>query len=565
MMGSKERHFAPLIQVSLEELVPQNHFYRHLERTLDLSFVREFVQQTYAGAGRPSIDPVVFFKLQLVLFFEGIRSERQLMRHAADRLRVGWYGGYDLNAPLPDHASLSRIRERYGVEVFRRFFDTIVEQCQQAKLVWGKELSIHSTQVNANADLDSLTPRFAVEAREALQHHLSALFAQETVQQESPEGTSKDAAASEPLPESTACQPPTPLPVVLSETEREPLAGENAARHDWIAEQGRQQREVHGLYQRTADFRGSTTDPDASPMRLKGGGTHLGYHVHYVVDGGKARIILQVLVTPSEVMDNQPMRDLIFGTRFRWKLRPPHVTGDTKYGTIENIKALEDAGIRAYVPLPDWEHQRPSFGPAQFRYDAEHDRYLCPNGPLLQLSKMEYSGQKAEYSAEAATCHACPLKAQCTPSDQGRQVHRSFHASYLERVRGYHQTKAYQKAMNKRKVWVEPLFAEAKDWHGLRRFRLRLLWRVNIEALRIAAGQNLKRLLKKRGWGRRPFPAETMYTFFLAAFCWLTRPILGYASVSLFIGFRFLEEEVGVPSALMMSFAEDFFNRLDTF
>jgi hypothetical protein len=64
MMGKKEQHFAPLIQVSLEELVPHDHFYRHLERTLDLSCVREFVQQSYAGGGRPSIDPVVFFKLK---------------------------------------------------------------------------------------------------------------------------------------------------------------------------------------------------------------------------------------------------------------------------------------------------------------------------------------------------------------------------------------------------------------------------------------------------------------------------------------------------------------------
>jgi hypothetical protein len=67
MMGAKERGEVPLFNVSLEELVPQDHFYRHLERTLDLSFVREFVQQTYAGSGRPSIDPVVFFKLQLVI------------------------------------------------------------------------------------------------------------------------------------------------------------------------------------------------------------------------------------------------------------------------------------------------------------------------------------------------------------------------------------------------------------------------------------------------------------------------------------------------------------------
>jgi hypothetical protein len=64
--------------------------------------------------------------------------------------------------------------------------------------------------------------------------------------------------------------------------------------------------------------------------------------------------------------------------------------------------------------------------------------------------------------------------------------------------------------MNKRKVWVEPLFAEAKDWHGMRRFRLRRLWRTNAEALMTAAGQNLKRLLQTRGWGRRPFPAEAV-------------------------------------------------------
>src|SRR5260370_9559 len=89
---------------------------------------RERHSLTEQAIGRPSIDAVVFFKLQLVMFFEGIRSERQLMRHAADRLSVLWYIGYDLGEPLPDHSSLTRIRERYGVEVFHRFFDTIVEQ-----------------------------------------------------------------------------------------------------------------------------------------------------------------------------------------------------------------------------------------------------------------------------------------------------------------------------------------------------------------------------------------------------------------------------------------------------
>jgi Transposase DDE domain len=139
---------------------------------------------------------------------------------------------------------------------------------------------------------------------------------------------------------------------------------------------------------------------------------------------------------------------------------------------------------------------------------------VCPQGQLLRRSRAEYQAEKVEYRAEAATCNACPLKAQCTESQQGRQLHRSFHAHYLERVQSYHQTPAYQKAMRKRQIWVEPLFAEAKDWHGMRRFRLRLLWRVNCEALRIAAGQNLKRLLKKRGWGRCPFPTEALCVSF---------------------------------------------------
>ncbi len=505
MMGMKERAFAPLTHMSLEELVPQDHFYRHLERKVDLSFVRTFVQKTYANTGRPSIDPIVFFKLQLVMFFESIRSERQLVRQAADRLSIRWYLGYDLDEPLPDHSSLSRIRARYGLDVFRSFFDAIVEQCQQAKLIWGKELYLDSTQVNANADMDSLVTRFAVEAREAIQTHLAALFAEANPQQEPQEAAGEEALAS---PE------PTPLPVVLSELEREELEAELSTKHNWIREEGRQQREVHGLYQRRSDQRVSTTDPDATPMRLKSGGLHLGYHTHYVVDGGKRRIILTALVTPAEVMDNQPMLDLLWHVRFRWHLRPRQATGDTKYGTIENIKALEDQGIRAYIPLPDWEHMTPYYGPSKFTYDSTHDLYICPNGQPLHLSRMEYQAEKAEYRAEAVACNACPLKAQCTPSDAGRQVHRSFHAGYLERVRGYSQTFAYQRALNKRKVWVEPLFAEAKDWHGMRRFRLRRLWRVNCEALVIAAGHNLQQLLRKRGWGRRPFPSEAMSASF---------------------------------------------------
>src|SRR5215203_791302 len=171
MMGIKDRSFAPLpTDLSLEELVPRDNFYRRLEAELDLSFVRDLVRPLYASGGRPSVDPVVFFKLQLVMFFEGIRSERRLVEVAADRLSVRWYLGYDLFEPLPDHSSLTRIRERYGLGVFRRFFERIVEECFEAGLVWGEELYFDATKIEANASLESITPRFAIE------QHLQDLF-----------------------------------------------------------------------------------------------------------------------------------------------------------------------------------------------------------------------------------------------------------------------------------------------------------------------------------------------------------------------------------------------------
>jgi len=466
MMGKKDRNFSPLPRgVFLEELVPEGNFYRRLEGAVDLSFVRELVRPLYAGGGRPSVDPVIFFKLQLVMFFEGLRSERELMRVATDRLSVRWYLGYDLHEPLPDHSNLTRTRERFGLSVFRRFFEEIVEMCAEAGLVRGQELYFDATKVDANASLDSIAPRFVVEA------HLDRLFEDDRC----------------------AAEPETSLPTA----EDAALKAQNAAKSNWIARNGRQRREVKGVwYRRTADFLASKTDPDSSPMKRRDSkGSHLGYYAHYVVDGGKARIILNALVTPFEVTENAPMLDLLWRSAFRWKIRPKQVTGDTAYGTTENIAAVERAGIRAYVPLTGAGKARPYFSKEEFAYDAEEDLYRCPAGEVLLPRTNNMTRRLTVYKTKAGTCEECELKPKCTDNKTGRQVLRYFDERYVDRVRAYRGTFPYEKALRKRRVWVEPLFAEAKDRHGMRRFRLRRLERVNVEALLVASGQNVKRLL----------------------------------------------------------------------
>jgi transposase len=262
MMGKKIRTFSSLDSLSLEELVPKDNFYRRLETTIDLSFVRELVRDCYASSGRPSVDPVVFFRLQLVMFFEDIRSERHLMEVAADRLSIRWFLGYDLHEPLPDHSSLTRIRERYGLEIFRRFFERIVELCVKAGLVWGKELYFDATKIEANASLDSMRSRSLME--HGLEEHLAGIFPEEEPPQEGANTL-----------QSTAVGP-------AGQEEGQALSEANVRRHRWIAGAGRQQREVvRWGYRRMADLRASATDPDASPMQCKNkGASRLGYLTH---------------------------------------------------------------------------------------------------------------------------------------------------------------------------------------------------------------------------------------------------------------------------------------------
>jgi hypothetical protein len=101
-------------------------------------------------------------------------------------------------------------------------------------------------------------------------------------------------------------------------------------------------------------------------------------------------------------MENLSMLDLLWRACFRWKLCPGQVTGDTTYGTTENIVAVEYAGIRAHVPLPDFDLRTCFFGRERFIYDPHVDAYRCPDGRDLRFRKHKYTEQTRIYQASAA-------------------------------------------------------------------------------------------------------------------------------------------------------------------
>lgn len=474
MMGIKNRDFKIHTCMHLEDLVPKDHFYRKVEDKLDLSFVRDIVRDFYIPYGRASIDPVVFFKLQLIMLFEGFRSEQQLMEQVQVNLAFRWYIGYDLGEAIPDHSSLTKIRERYGLLTFRRFFEQIVQLCLDAGLVWGAEVYFDGTRVEANAAIESYVRNFKYE----LHNHLNILF-------------------------------PDEPPHELEQPEPDML-------EEWVASyQVAVPHNKRDKYVSQASYKTSLTDADATLLRTA---SHLGYHTHYVVDGGRNRIILGALVTPTNIQDNYPMLDFIRWLRFRWQVNPTIAVGDSKYGTTDNIVALFQEQILPFTPRANYRSSDKFYSADMFRYDPQQDVYYCPQEQILKKVGQYKDNRSYVYQGNAKVCATCPVRQACTTNKRGRRVHRSFFQDDLDRAESLRQTEAYQKAMRKRQVWVEPKFGEAKQWHGLYRFRLRRLWRVNIEALLIASVQNIKQFLKPRRSQQKPLPPAPSLTLVLPLF-----------------------------------------------
>jgi transposase len=161
MLGCKERDQMELfITGSLRQLVPDEHILARVDRVLDLSWLHDEVAELYcADNGRPGIDPEVAVRLMLAGFLLGVVHDRRLMREAQVNLAIRWFVGYGLHEALPDHSSLTRIRQRWGDERFRRVFDHTVRACMAAKIATGEIVHVDASLIRADVSWESLVER----------------------------------------------------------------------------------------------------------------------------------------------------------------------------------------------------------------------------------------------------------------------------------------------------------------------------------------------------------------------------------------------------------------------
>ena len=447
-----------LHMITLEDLVPQDHFLRKLDGVLDLSFVYEATAHLYSRKyGRPPIDPVVLVKYLLLGYLYGIPSERDIERRIADSNAFRWYLGIDLDERVPDHSTISQLRRRKPLfrKVFRRVFEEVVRQCVEKGLVSGRLVATDSTHVKANA---SRASEYLVEMPVEPGLYWERLDAYEE------EG--------------------------LEELDRKT----GKRRKKRTKQLKKDSRRTHK--------RVSRTDPEAGYLNRRGKPLGMHYLSHQTLDTDYG-IILDVAVTAGDSSDLAPF--LLQMERVRSRTPVQAAAADSGYDSALVQHEFNCAEIAFYaLPRETPDNTKAEFGNDAFAYDEASDTYRCPNGKALPLRTLYRSsnGLHWVYRAEPSDCRQCPLRDSCLCDshwEQGRRVLRNFFEDAVRIGRERRNTPEYVRALRLRQIWCEGTFAAQKWGHNLTRILRRGLEAAEDHCLLSATALNLKRMIKYMG------------------------------------------------------------------
>lgn len=431
--------------VRIEDLVPEDHLLRLIDRHIDFGFIRGKVKHLYSHTGRPSIDPEVLLRMLLIGYLYGITSERRLCEEVKMHIGYRWFVGLSLEDTIPDHSTFSKNRhERFAEnKIFQEIFDEIVNQCISKGLVTGKHLTVDSTYIQANASFKSLEPIVVdMNSKEYI----------EKLREENP----------------------------VEDKPWEP--GEDYP---------------HRGQKISNDTHRSKTDPDARLSRKSfRATTDLYYSATYIMDN-KSRIVLGANVgEPDKKTDCDNALQEVRRIKWRYRIKAESLGADKGYAAGEFIHNLINENIQPHIPIYEYQrHNHKDIYPRKkFTYDGARDLFICPEGRELKYWGIHKRSRQHVYRARKKDCTICPRKAECT-KDRARSVSYHIYEDSIDKARQLNKTIEYRISQRMRKR-IEELFGEAKEFMGLRRAKFRRMKFVREQVFMTATAQNIKRMVK---------------------------------------------------------------------
>ncbi|WP_260405722.1 IS1182 family transposase, partial [Paenibacillus sp. 598K] len=431
--------------VSLDMLVPKDHLLRMIDEHIDFSFITEKTKPYYPKTqGRPPIPPIRLFKMMLIGYLYGIRSERQLENEINLNIAYRWFLGLGLSERVPDHSTISHNRnERFkDSPIFQELFDELVHLAIRHGMVGGRVLLTDSTHIRANANNNRYTMQTIDETPHAYLKELEEAVQQDRIQ-----------AGKKPLP-----------------------PAKEASKED---------------QQKT-----SVTDPESGYMTRPGKPEGFHYLDHRTVDH-KFNIITDVHITPGNVNDS-----VVYIDRLRRQIETfgfhdlEAVALDSGYMTPYICKQTLEANVFPAIVPRKATTRAGTLPKAHFTFNATNNTYVCPQGQELTYKLTNREGYRL-YASDASHCATCPMLAQCT-SDKSKQrkIQRHVWEEFREQVEKNASSPAGQLLLRWRQRKIEPSFGEAKELHGYRRCKYRGRAKTQEQALLTAFAQNVKKIAR---------------------------------------------------------------------
>jgi transposase len=458
MMTERDGFQLELCSVTIEDLVPNDHFLRKLESAVDFSFIYDEVRDLYCeDNGRPGIDPVVLIKYLLIGFLYGILSERRIEAEIQVNMAYRWFLGLNISDRVPDHSTISQNRRRRfkGENVYRRLFERILVMCIEKGLVDGKLILTDSTHVRANASRQSEV-KVIVEKEAAW--YMDRLDRYEEMERRELESAGK-----------------IPPKRIRYRKKTGPKPVEKTV---------------------------SATDAEAGMLNRPGKPDGMHYLDHQSVDA-KNGIIVDVAVTPGNVTDATPYLDRIEYLRENIGIPIEAVGVDSGYDISLVHQELSENTIEVYTPRNGEEPvYKAEFTRQDFEYDEAVDVFSCPEGKELTLKRLERGecNLMREYSAKRRDCECCPLREKClAPSHGCRRIRVNIFEQAVRRNHEKDGTPEHRRVLALRQIWCEGTFAAQKARHNLHRLYRRGLEAAEEHCLMSAMAINLKRMVKCMG------------------------------------------------------------------
>ena len=431
-------------------LVPQDYLLRKIDRAVDFRKIYEFVEDLYClDNGRPSVDPVVLFKMVLIQHLFGIRSLRQTAKEIELNIGYRWFLGYTLNQSIPHFATVSyAFRQRFSMETVEKVFRWILEEAARNGYIEPEVVFIDATHIKANANLHKNIKAAIPKAARTYSEQL--------------------------------------------------LAEVNEDR----AEHGKKPFD-DGPAGREAETRTvtvSTTDPESGLFHKGEHKKCFAYGAHTVCD--RNNFVLGVEVTPGNVHDSVVF-DSVYEELKKHYPQVRVITADAGYKTPWICKQIIDDG-----KLPSLPYRRPMTKKGnlpwyEYVYDEYYDCILCPQNQVLRYATTNREGYR-EYKSTPCICEQCPELARCTENRKFQKtVIRHLWQDYLEQAEDIRHSAVGRDSYGMRSQTIERVFADAKEKHAMRYTYLRGLGAVSKWVKLKFAAMNLKKMAI---WKWRPDP-----------------------------------------------------------